>query len=73
MSVSSKGRDYLLRPEAIESFYYLYQLTNDDIYKAYGYEIYKNILIHSRSNEEENFCGFSVVDDVTYVFHESFC
>jgi len=34
---------YILRPEAVESFYILHQLTGDPIYREFGWEIYQSI------------------------------
>ena len=68
MSIGEHGRPYLLRPEAIESFFYLYKITRKPIYRAYAFDIFKNILKHSERVAEEDgnpMCGFSVVDDVT--------
>ena len=73
MSVGTSGRPYLLRPEAIESFYYLFVNTGDEVYRAYAYHIFLNILRHHEetdkvsSDKDEKICGFSVVHDVTYV------
>lgn len=74
MSVGATGRPYLLRPEAIESFYHLYVSTGDEVYRAYAYHIFSNILRHHEETDtvpsgegDEKICGFSVVNDVTYV------
>lgn len=34
---------YALRPEALESFYYLYTYTNDEIYREWAVKIFKSI------------------------------
>lgn len=68
MSVRADGRFYALRPEAIESFFYLFRVTGDIKYRAYAYAIYRSIRAHHRSHDspDDSICGFSVVDDVTY-------
>jgi len=39
---------YLLRPETVETFYVLYQVTKDDIYRKWGWEIFQKIIQHCR-------------------------
>uniref|UniRef100_A0A7S3Q0Z8 alpha-1,2-Mannosidase n=1 Tax=Chaetoceros debilis TaxID=122233 RepID=A0A7S3Q0Z8_9STRA len=39
----NNGRFFLLRPETIETFYYLNKLTGDPIYREWGWEIFKSI------------------------------
>jgi len=39
---------YLLRPETVETFYILYQVTKDDMYRKWGWEIYQRIVQHCR-------------------------
>ena len=34
---------YMLRPEAVESFYILHQLTGDPIYREWGWEVFQSI------------------------------
>ena len=34
---------YLLRPEAVESFYILHKLTGDPIYREWGWEVFQSI------------------------------
>ncbi len=37
------GHHYLLRPEAVESFFVLYHLTGDPIYREWGWEVFQAI------------------------------
>ena len=34
---------YLLRPETVESFFILYQLTGDPVYREWGWEVFQAI------------------------------
>ncbi len=34
---------YILRPEAVESFFILHQLTGDPVYREWGWEVFKSI------------------------------
>uniref|UniRef100_A0A7S4K3S5 alpha-1,2-Mannosidase n=1 Tax=Odontella aurita TaxID=265563 RepID=A0A7S4K3S5_9STRA len=46
-----KGSDfYLPRPEAIESFYILHQLTGDPVYRDWGYNIFQSIQRHCKTS-----------------------
>lgn len=50
---------YLLRPEAVESFFILHQLTGDPVYREWGWEVFLAI---------EKFCktkyGYGALPDV---------
>lgn len=41
--VNSRAPYYILRPEAIESLYYLNQITGDPIYREWGWEMWQAI------------------------------
>jgi hypothetical protein len=42
-SVGRGAPHYLLRPEAAESFFVLYQLTGDPVYREWGWEMFQSI------------------------------
>jgi len=54
----SKGKDfspghvpyYILRPEAVESFFILNKLTGDPIYREFGWEMFQSLEKYSRTN-----------------------
>ena len=37
------GHHYLLRPETVESFFVLYHLTGDPVYREWGWEVFQAI------------------------------
>merc|ERR1712146_252512 len=49
----------LLRPETVESLYYLYRLTGDNKYREYGEQIFRALVTHSKTE-----VGFATVTDV---------
>ena len=53
---------YLLRPETVESFFILYQLTRDPVYREWGWEVFQAI---------EKYCktqyGYGQLRDVSIV------
>jgi mannosidase alpha-like ER degradation enhancer 2 len=51
---------YYLRPEAIESAYYLYRLTGDAIYLEMGRRMFERIVEHTRTES-----GYTMLNDVT--------
>jgi len=51
---------YALRPENIESAFYLYQFTNDDRYLEMGKTMFDNIVRHCKTD-----VGFAAIKDVT--------
>lgn len=57
-SITSKN--YILRPEAIESVFYLYRITGDQYWRDRGWEMFTAIQDHTRS-----VFGNSAIDDVT--------
>jgi mannosidase alpha-like ER degradation enhancer 2 len=75
MKVTSPG--YALRPEIIESAYYLHHYTNDPRYRAMGREFFDDFVRHCRSE-----AGYAALKDVrtktqedsmeSFVFAETF-
>lgn len=51
---------YRLRPETIESLFYLYRVTGEQKYREYGWEIFQAIEKHARTEH-----GYGAVLDVT--------
>ena len=49
----------LQRPEAIESFFYLYRATGDPVYRKWGWEIFQAFEKYTRLKE-----GYSSIDNV---------
>mmetsp|Transcript_80888 Transcript_80888/g.142619 ORF Transcript_80888/g.142619 Transcript_80888/m.142619 type:complete len:881 (-) Transcript_80888:124-2766(-) len=54
---------YILRPEVIESLFYMWRFTKNPIYRRWGWQIFKNINRHCRIPTG----GFSGIQDVTQV------
>ena len=53
------AKSYLLRPEAIESFFILYHLTGDPVYREWGWEAFQAIERYCRTES-----GYSAIKDV---------
>lgn len=51
---------YLLRPEAVESFFVLYHLTGDPIYREWGWEVFQAIERYCRTE-----AGYGGLRDVS--------
>lgn len=51
---------YILRPEVLESIFYLYRYTHDERYRDWGWRIAEAINTHARTPS-----GFTALDDVT--------
>merc|ERR1712079_392508 len=59
------GADYyLLRPETVESLFYLYRITGDEKYREKGYEIYQAIERNCRVDDAKG-RGYAPVDKVS--------
>ncbi|CAF5181554.1 unnamed protein product, partial [Rotaria magnacalcarata] len=49
----------LLRPEFIESLYYMYHLTDDKIYQEWGWNVFQSFEKYTRQTD-----GYSSINDV---------
>ena len=56
------GHHYLLRPETVESFFVLYHLTGDPIYREWGWEVFQAIEKYCRV--KGGYAGIKNVDSV---------
>ena len=43
LTVNSRATSYILRPEALETLYYLNQVTGDPIFREWGWEMWQAI------------------------------
>lgn len=57
-SITSKN--YILRPEAIESVFYMYRITGDQYWRDRGWEMFTSVQAHTST-----VLGNSAIDDVT--------
>ncbi|CAI5723679.1 unnamed protein product [Peronospora destructor] len=51
---------YILRPETVESLFYLYRVTKNPKYREYGWKIFEALETHAKTKH-----GYAVVVDVT--------
>jgi mannosidase alpha-like ER degradation enhancer 2 len=59
VSMEPVHKAYHLRPEALESAYYLYRLTGDEKYREMGRAMFESIVEHTRTE-----FGFAMLNDV---------
>lgn len=59
--VNSMEPKYILRPEAIESVFYMYRLTGESKWRDYGWKMFENILKHCKTSDGE----FAALKDIT--------
>ncbi|KAL6878745.1 seven-hairpin glycosidase [Trichoderma novae-zelandiae] len=55
-----KSKHYLLRPEAIESVFYMWRITGDQVWRDTAWRMWENIV-----REAETELAFAIVEDVT--------
>lgn len=55
----SGDQNYVLRPETVESYFYLWRYTHNPIYKEYAWELFASIETHCKVEH-----GYSGVKDV---------
>ncbi|VDM30319.1 unnamed protein product [Hydatigera taeniaeformis] len=60
MSVFKNEKLYLLRPETVESYFYMWRFTHDNVYREYAWDVVQALEKHCRSEG-----GFSGLKDVT--------
>ncbi|KAF2007750.1 glycoside hydrolase family 47 protein [Amniculicola lignicola CBS 123094] len=58
--ISVPARSYILRPEAIESVFYMYRITGDPYWRSAGWQMFQAVNLHTTTNY-----GNSAIDDVT--------
>ncbi|GME51088.1 Glycoside hydrolase family 47 [Neofusicoccum parvum] len=58
--VRVESRHYILRPEAIESVWYMYRITGDPHWREAGWNMFEAVQNHCRAE-----FGYSAIDDVT--------
>lgn len=63
MEVDGGSKHCLLRPEAVESWFYMWRITGDEKYRQWGREMLEAIELHARVDSG----GYSSIDDVTQV------
>ena len=54
------GRRYMLRPEAIESVFYMYRITGDMHWREVGWNMFRSVEYYTKSPH-----GYSTIDDIT--------
>ncbi len=59
-TMTVKRKQYYLRPEIIESAYYLYHFTGDEKYRKMGEVLFKGLVEHCRTE-----AGYAYLEDVT--------
>lgn len=57
---SIRSRKYILRPEAIESVWYMYRITGDPIWQQKGWKMFEAVIAATSAE-----FGHSAIDDVT--------
>jgi len=57
---SITSNNYILRPEAIESVFYMYRITGDQYWRDRGWEMFTAVQAHTST-----VLGYSAIDDVT--------
>jgi len=59
-TITSKSKNYLLRPETLESLYYLHYFTRDPIYREWGWDIFEAIKRNCKN--DIGYAAFANVD-----------
>jgi len=59
VSVPSRAKHYLLRPETVESYFVLWRVTKDPKYREWGWQAFQAIEKHCRTPD-----GYSGIQDV---------
>jgi mannosyl-oligosaccharide alpha-1,2-mannosidase len=54
ITINRNDRHNLQRPETIESLFYMYRITGDEIYREWGWEIFKSFIRHTAVVEKKS-------------------
>ncbi|KAI3404658.2 MNS1 [Candida oxycetoniae] len=60
----------LMRPETVESIFYLYRLTGDLKYRKWGYEIFQSFMKYAKIVNKNGDISFASLQDVTSLDNE---
>lgn len=52
---------YLLRPETVESIFYMWRATKDEKYRSYQWKIFQHLKEHCKSTVSKGYCGLTMV------------
>lgn len=63
--IKPADRHNLQRPETVESLYYMYQITKDEKYRKWGYEIFQNFQKYTRVVTSDGKISYTSLNDVT--------
>jgi mannosyl-oligosaccharide alpha-1,2-mannosidase len=55
---------HLLRPEAVETLYYLWKITGDVMYREWGWTMFQSLYKHARITRDGKGVGFSSIEHV---------
>jgi len=61
-TMNAQSRHYRLRPETLESLFYMFRVTGNETYREWSWDIFQAINKHTRTNY-----GFAAVEDVDTV------
>lgn len=64
-SIKPADRHNLQRPETVESLYYMYQITKDEKYRKWGYEIFQSFQKYTRVITSDGKISYTSLNDVT--------
>jgi hypothetical protein len=62
--IKSADSHNLQRPETVESLFYMWRITGDEIYREWGWEMFESFLKYTTVKDGQ---GFSSVNDVTTI------
>ncbi|KAK5242238.1 mannosyl-oligosaccharide alpha-1,2-mannosidase, partial [Cryomyces antarcticus] len=54
----------LQRPETVESLFYMWRITGDELYREWGWEMFQSFMKHTAADGD---AGFTSIDDVTVI------
>ena len=60
LKTNSRDHHNLLRPEAVEAFFYLYRVTKDPKYRDWGWKVFQSFEKHSRI--DTGYCNRKTVE-----------
>lgn len=63
-NIKGADRHNLQRPETVESLFYMWRITGEEMYRNWGWEMFQSFVVHTALEDDG---GFTSIDDVTKI------
>ena len=61
----------LQRPETVETLFYMWRITGDDVYREWGWEIFKNFVHYTRADDDAGFTSLAHANEIPPILKDN--